>query len=52
MVATAATRDAANRDVFFAMTADVLGAVMPGALAEVITGDEEAELSFRGRSVY
>ena len=25
MVATSATRDAANRDVFFAMTADVLG---------------------------
>ena len=48
MVATSATRDAANRDVFFAMTADVLGAVVPGAVAEVITGDEEAELSFRG----
>ena len=42
MVATSATRDAANRDVFFAMTADVLGAVVPGAVAEVITGDEEA----------
>src|SRR3978361_811375 len=28
MVATSATRDAANRDVFFAMTADVLGAVI------------------------
>jgi len=27
MVATSATRDAANRDVFFAMTAEVLGAV-------------------------
>jgi exopolyphosphatase/guanosine-5'-triphosphate,3'-diphosphate pyrophosphatase len=48
MVATSATRDAANRDVFFAMAADVLGAVVPGAVAEVITGDEEAELSFRG----
>jgi exopolyphosphatase / guanosine-5'-triphosphate,3'-diphosphate pyrophosphatase len=48
MVATSATRDAANRDVFFAMTSDVLGAVLPGAVAEVITGDEEAELSFRG----
>jgi exopolyphosphatase / guanosine-5'-triphosphate,3'-diphosphate pyrophosphatase len=48
MVATSATRDAANRDVFFAMTSDVLGAVVPGAVAEVITGDEEAELSFRG----
>ncbi|MFI5510491.1 exopolyphosphatase [Mycobacterium sp. NPDC051804] len=48
MVATSATRDASNRDVFFAMTAEVLGAVVPGALAEVITGTEEAELSFRG----
>src|SRR6201988_3867160 len=48
MVATSATRDAANRDVFFAMTADVLGAVVPGALAEVITGTEEAALSFHG----
>ena len=26
MVATSAARDVANRDVFFAMTADVLGA--------------------------
>ncbi|WP_205874462.1 Ppx/GppA phosphatase family protein [Mycobacterium camsae] len=48
MVATSATRDAANRDVFFAMTADVLGEVIPGSVAEVITGDEEAALSFRG----
>ncbi len=48
MVATSATRDVANRDVFFAMTADVLGAVLPGAVAEVISGAEEAELSFRG----
>ena len=48
MVATSAARDAANRDVFFAMTAHVLGAVVPGAVAEVITGTEEAELSFRG----
>jgi exopolyphosphatase / guanosine-5'-triphosphate,3'-diphosphate pyrophosphatase len=48
MVATSAARDVANRDVFFAMTADVLGAVIPGAVAEVITGAEEAELSFRG----
>ncbi|MBY0288607.1 MAG: Ppx/GppA family phosphatase [Mycobacteriaceae bacterium] len=48
MVATSATRDASNRDVFFAMTAEVLGAVVPGAVAEVITGTEEAELSFRG----
>ena len=48
MVATSATRDAANRDEFFAMTAEVLGAVVPGAVAEVITGAEEAELSFHG----
>ncbi len=43
MVATSAARDADNRDVFFAMTADVLG-----VSAEVVTGTEEAELSFRG----
>lgn len=48
MVATSAARDAGNRDEFFAMTAEVLGAVVPGAVAEVITGTEEAELSFRG----
>ena len=43
MVATSATRDAANRDEFFTMTADLLGAP-----AEVISGDEEARLSFTG----
>ena len=48
MVATSAARDVANRDVFFAMTAEVLGAAVPGAGAEVITGAEEAALSFRG----
>ena len=48
MVATSATRDAANREVFFAMTAQVLGVAVPGAVAEVITGKEEAQLSFRG----
>ncbi|MFT3899320.1 MAG: Ppx/GppA phosphatase family protein [Gordonia sp. (in: high G+C Gram-positive bacteria)] len=48
MVATSATRDAANRDEFFAMTADLLGSVVPGAVARVISGDEEARLSFRG----
>jgi exopolyphosphatase/guanosine-5'-triphosphate,3'-diphosphate pyrophosphatase len=48
MVATSATRDAANRDEFFAMTAEVLGAAVPGAIAEVITGTEEAALSFHG----
>lgn len=48
MVATSATRDAANREVFFEMTAEVLGSVVPGAAAEVISGTEEAELSFNG----
>jgi exopolyphosphatase / guanosine-5'-triphosphate,3'-diphosphate pyrophosphatase len=48
MVATSATRDAGNRDEFFAMTAGVLGSVVPGAVAEVITGEEEAKLSFLG----
>ncbi|ALG83975.1 Ppx/GppA phosphatase family protein [Gordonia phthalatica] len=48
MVATSATRDASNRDAFFAMTAELLGRVQEGAVAEVITGDEEARLSFRG----
>ena len=48
MVATSATRDAANRDDFFTMTATVLGSVVPGAIAEVITGSEEAALSFAG----
>src|SRR6201991_4288445 len=43
MVATSATRDASNRDEFFAMTRDVLGVE-----AEVISGDEEARLSFTG----
>ena len=43
MVATSATRDATNRDEFFAMTRDVLGVE-----AEVISGDEEARLSFTG----
>lgn len=48
MVATSATRDAANREDFFSMAREVLGAVIPGAEAEVITGDEEARLSFAG----
>jgi exopolyphosphatase/guanosine-5'-triphosphate,3'-diphosphate pyrophosphatase len=43
MVATSATRDAANRDDFRAM---VLGTL--GAEPEVITGAEEAALSFTG----
>lgn len=48
MVATSATRDAANREDFFAMTRDLLGQIQPGATAEVITGEEEAALSFVG----
>ena len=48
MVATSAARDVANREAFFAMTSEVLGAVAPGAVAEVITGAEEAALSFHG----
>lgn len=48
MVATSATRDAQNREDFFSMTREVLGAVITGAEAEVITGDEEARLSFTG----
>ena len=48
MAATSATRDAANKDEFFAMTAAELGKVAAGARAEVITGDEEARLSFAG----
>jgi len=43
MVATSATRDAANRDDFRAMVLATLGAE-----PEVITGDEEAGLSFTG----
>ncbi len=48
MTATSATRDARNRDDFFGMAAAELGRVVPGAQAEVITGDEEARLSFAG----
>jgi len=43
MVATSATRDASNRDDFFTMTRELLGVA-----AEVISGDEEARLSFTG----
>ncbi|WP_219416861.1 Ppx/GppA phosphatase family protein [Pseudonocardia nigra] len=43
MVATSATRDAGNRDDFFGMVRDTLGVD-----AEVISGDEEANLSFVG----
>jgi len=43
MVATSASRDADNADEFRAMVLDTLGAP-----PEVITGDEEARLSFTG----
>lgn len=46
MVATSATRDAANRDVFVARVRELLG-IEP----EVVTGDEEAVLSFSGATV-
>lgn len=48
MVATSATRDASNRDDFFAMTRELVGQIQPGAVAEVITGEDEAALSFAG----
>jgi exopolyphosphatase / guanosine-5'-triphosphate,3'-diphosphate pyrophosphatase len=43
VVATSATRDADNREDFFAMVRSTLGVAV-----EVITGDEEATLSFVG----
>ncbi|MDR7302688.1 Ppx/GppA phosphatase family protein [Haloactinomyces albus] len=43
MVATSATRDAANREDFFSMVRETLGVE-----AEIITGEEEARLSFVG----
>jgi exopolyphosphatase / guanosine-5'-triphosphate,3'-diphosphate pyrophosphatase len=43
MVATSATRDAANREAFFTMVRQTLDAD-----ADVITGEEEARLSFTG----
>lgn len=48
MVTTSATRDAGNQDDFFAMARQQLGRAVPGAQAEVITGQEEARLSFGG----
>ncbi|ALC05401.1 hypothetical protein CDES_04790 [Corynebacterium deserti GIMN1.010] len=51
MVATSATRDASNKDEFFAMTRQLLSRIRPGYQAEVITGDEEALLAFRGAIV-
>ncbi len=48
MVATSATRDASNREDFFAMTRELLSKIQSGAEAEVISGEEEAALSFAG----
>ncbi|OFU51738.1 exopolyphosphatase [Corynebacterium sp. HMSC11D10] len=48
MVATSATRDAGNREDFFAMTRELLGNIQPGTEAEVVSGEEEAALSFAG----
>ncbi len=46
MVATSATRDASNREEFFEMTRELLAPW--DTQAEVITGQQEAALSFRG----
>lgn len=46
MVATSASRDASNRNEFFSMTREILADW--GVEAQVISGDEEAALSFRG----
>lgn len=43
IAATSASRDAANRDEFFGPAADLLGAT-----PELISGSEEAQLSFNG----
>src|SRR5262245_31927739 len=43
MVATSATRDAANAETFVGMVEQTLG-----VLPEVVSGDEEARLSFTG----
>ncbi|APT92862.1 exopolyphosphatase [Corynebacterium phocae] len=48
MVATSATRDASNQEEFFEMTGQLLGEIQPGVRAEVISGREEANLSFAG----
>ena len=48
MVAPSATRDAKNQQEFFDMTAELLGQIQSGAKAEVISGEEEALLSFNG----
>lgn len=48
MVATSAVRDASNKEEFFEMTEELLSQIRPGRRAEVISGEEEAQLSFHG----
>ena len=48
MGATSATRDAANREDFFALTRRHLGRIREGAVAEVVSGTEDAQFSFAG----
>ncbi|HHY07068.1 MAG TPA: Ppx/GppA family phosphatase [Corynebacteriales bacterium] len=48
MVATSASRDVENREEFFEIARKELGRVIPGAEAEVISGQQEARLSFAG----
>lgn len=48
MTATSAVRDASNKDSFFALCSEKLSRISSKAHAEVITGTEEALLSFRG----
>ncbi|WKD57274.1 Guanosine-5'-triphosphate,3'-diphosphate pyrophosphatase [Corynebacterium capitovis DSM 44611] len=48
MVATSAMRDAANKEDFYGMTRALLGRVELGKHADVISGEEEAALSYAG----
>ena len=48
MGATSATRDATNKEEFFELTARHLGRIRQGAQAQVISGEQEARLSFAG----
>lgn len=48
MGATSASRDAANKDDFFALTRRHLGRIRDGLCAEVISGVTEAKYSFAG----
>lgn len=51
MVATSATRDAKNREDFFSMADSILSGVVSGSHAEIISGTEEAALSFAGATM-